>query len=128
MKLLNAAWLLGKWNLVSFRLKFWGWQCNWGKNATGWIVYSPDGQMKVAIKAENSIFPSIAGLVFNNVLAYGGNYEVQGGLVIHHLDYSSQKSWIGKDQVRAVVQLDKENLVLQGGSKNASVHLSLDKG
>lgn len=83
--------------------------------------------MKVAIKAENSIFPSIAGWVFNNVLAYGGNYEAQGGLVIHHLDYSWQKSRIGKDQVRAVVQLDKENLVLQGGSKTLQYTLAWTK-
>lgn len=120
MKSINAALLLGKWSLISFRLKFWGMQWNWGKHAAGWIVYGADGQMKVDVKAEKSIFPSIAGLIFNNVLAYGGSYELQDKLVVHHLDYCSQKSWTGKDQVREILQLDEEHWCYRAATKRFS--------
>jgi hypothetical protein len=118
MKPLQAEYLFGKWDLFSFQLEFWSMKWNWGKNATGWIAYDRDGTMKVDIKAEKSVFPYIGQLIFNNELAYGGDYKIRDNLVIHHLDYSSKKSWIGKDLVREVLRLDKNNLALQGGSKS----------
>jgi hypothetical protein len=109
--------LLGKWNLVSFQLTCLGIKWNWGKNATGWIIYDQDQQVSVEIKAEKSIFPSIAGLLFHHRLVYGGRYEIQDDRVIHQLAYSSQKSWLGKDQIRKIIALNAHRFVLQGGGR-----------
>jgi len=127
MQSLNADYLLGKWNLVSFKVEYWGMKFNWGKNAAGWIAYDKDGKMGVEIKAEKSMLPYTANLMFNNILSYGGSYKIQGNLVIHHLEFSSKKAWIGTDLVREVLQLDEKNLVLHGGSRSFGYTLAWAK-
>lgn len=124
---LNTSYLWGKRNLVSFKLVFFGMKWNWGSNATGFIAYDKEGKVTVDIKAEKSIFPSIAGLMFDNILAYGGNYEIKGNCVIHRLEYCSKKSWLGTDMVRNVLLLNEQSLTLQGGGKMFGVILSWNK-
>lgn len=114
MESLNVSLLIGKWDLTSFRLTFWGVTWNWGGKATGWLIYSPDGKMSIEIKAAKSSLPSIASLIFQDRLIYSGTYEVRDNVVIHRLDYCSQKSWMGTDLVREVLKLDKQTLVLKG--------------
>jgi hypothetical protein len=114
--------LFGKWNLVSFQMEFWNMKWNWGKNASGWIQYDRTGKMSVDIKSEKSTLPYFAKIIFNNILVYGGSYNIQDSLVIHHLEYCSKKSWRGKDLIREVLLLDEDNLILRGGS---SLHFTL---
>ncbi|PTT01862.1 hypothetical protein DBR11_06430 [Pedobacter sp. HMWF019] len=127
MAALNTTYLWGKWHLVSFKLVFLGLKWNWGGNATGFIAYDKEASVKVDIKAEKKLFPSIASLMFNNILTYGGNYEIKDNCVIHRLDYCSKKSWLGKDLVRNVLMLSKQSLILQGGGKVFGVILSWAK-
>jgi hypothetical protein len=116
MKSFNSELLFGKWNLISFRMKFLHMKWNWGKNATGWIQYDRTGRMSVNIKSEKSILPYFSKLIFGDILVYGGSYLIQGDLIVHHLEYCSKKSWNGKDLVREILILDENNLVLQGGN------------
>lgn len=124
MIVINTADLFGKRNLVSFKMAFGSLKWNWGRNARGWITYDENGKVFVEIRADKSTFPRISDLIFSNILSYSGNYKIQDNLVIHSIEDSSKKSWIGTDLIREIEVLNEKTLILRGRGKVFSVILS----
>ena len=76
----------------------------------GYIMYSEDGYMSVAIMSTKR--PKFASgdlwggtteekvAAADTYVSYCGKYEVQGDKVIHHIDVSFFPNWSGVDQIR----------------------------
>jgi len=106
---------IGSWSLVSFE------QRNvdnpnappvypMGKDVAGWLTYSKDGSMSVALVKENRpVFSSndLSGgtteekaSAFGTYITYCGTYEIQDNAVIHHIEASLFPNWSGTEQRR----------------------------
>jgi len=92
-----------------------------GRDAVGYITYTPDGRMSVSImSADRARFASedIAGgttaekaTIAETYLSYCGTYEIRGNTAVHHVEVSAFPNWIGADQVRTFA-LDGDRLSL----------------
>jgi hypothetical protein len=108
--------LLGKWQLISFKIHLVGLSWNWGNHAAGFIEYHTTGKMNVEIYSQKNSFPNVANLLFNDQLVYGGPYKLEGQKIQHHLEYCSKKSWTGRNLTREIIAVDEDNLTLKGGN------------
>jgi len=70
-----------------------------GDNPRGFIMYSPDGYMAVEFFMP---MKGPDGKVAERFLAYAGPYELQGDIMLHHMQVSAQPDNIGKTFERQV--------------------------
>jgi len=103
---------VGTWRLISWENRAANGQVvyPYGKDASGYLMYSQEGYMSVVIMTANR--PKFAtrdiwggsaqekAAAIETYLSYGGKYEIQGNKVIHHVEVSLFPNWIGVDQER----------------------------
>jgi hypothetical protein len=71
-----------------------------GKDAIGVLDYSSDGKVSVHIMGEG-------------YFAYYGDYTVEGSTITHHLEMASERSFVGKSNLRHA-ELRGATLILSG--------------
>lgn len=103
---------IGSWRLVSFEFRNADRQVIYpfGEDAKGYIMYSSDGYMSVAIMTadrpkfasehprESSIEERVE--AFMTHFSYCGRYSVSDNKVIHHVEVSSFPNWKGENLER----------------------------
>jgi len=115
---------VGTWRLISNETKETSGEIShpFGKDATGYVIYTQDGYLALTIMGPNrGSFPSAdirAGSLeekqaaFDSYLTYSGTYEVLGDKVVHHIEQSLFPNWSGADQVR-FFQFSGDRLILR---------------
>lgn len=119
--------LEGTWSLVSYEVRIRGpviiTRYPFGKNAAGFIMYSPDGYMSAQLMAPGA--HQFAATNYHdgsvnemtnaarNYLAYSGPYSVERGtnskiLLRHSVEVSLYPNWLGTDQNRVCEITDTE--------------------
>lgn len=85
-----------------------------GKDADGFIMYTPDGYMSAQLMAKNR--PAYASkdpfvgtteemaAAAKGYMAYSGKYEVddEKNILIHHMEVSMNPTWLGQSQARNI--------------------------
>src|SRR6476660_4526267 len=106
--------LLGTWRLVSMAYldeagNVLGYP--FGEQASGYIMYAPDGHMAVLITSADrrGSGDQREQAAAETCLAYAGPYDYQGDRVIHHLRVSLDPSEAGADRTRFIA-LDGDRL------------------
>ena len=84
----------------------------YGKQPSGYIIYTPDGRMLVLVVSDKNDRPapeSVAAITdeqgakfLRTMVSYGGTYEFDGHAVKHHIDISWNQAWTGTTQIRDV--------------------------
>ena len=103
--------IVGTWKLVSWENRTTDGQVSYpfGKEATGYILYSAEGYMSVAIMTDCPHFvsgdvlggtPEEKAGAMETYVSYCGRYEIQDGSVIHHIEVSLFPNWVGVQQKR----------------------------
>ncbi len=102
----SAGALVGTWKLMSFdmELQATGERIQpMGKVPTGYLNFTTDGRMAVVITGEGrksgTSEADRAGL-FSTLVAYTGNYRVEGDKWITSVDASWNPAWVGTEQPR----------------------------
>jgi hypothetical protein len=102
----------GTWRLQSFEVRTSGEAVSYpyGRDAKGYLIYTEDGYMAVAVMKANrpnfdsadmlSASPDQKRLAFDTFACYCGTYEVRENKVIHHVQVSLFPDWSGSDQER----------------------------
>jgi hypothetical protein len=102
----DRAKVLGTWKLVSYEAEY---QATGerepvlGKNWTGYIIFTPDGRMMVAMTSEGRQAPKIdqdRADLLKSMVAYSGMYRLEGDKFITKVDVSWNPAWVGTEQVR----------------------------
>ncbi|KAA9302187.1 MULTISPECIES: lipocalin-like domain-containing protein [Aerococcus] len=122
--------VIGAWVLQSYQTKDEAGQVVYplGKDATGFILYTPDGYMSAQIMAQGR--PAYASGDLHKgtqeemaqaaagYLAYSGRYEVDEakGELTHHMELSMNPTWLGQSQPR-VAQIKDGQLKIYNGLK-----------
>ncbi|HEU5327080.1 MAG TPA: lipocalin-like domain-containing protein [Thermomicrobiales bacterium] len=110
--------LLGAWQLVSMAYldeagNVLGYP--YGEQASGYIMYAPDGHMAVLITSADRRGSDDqreqAAATAETCLAYAGPYDYQGDRVIHHLRVSLDPDEAGAERIRFIA-LDGDRLTL----------------
>jgi len=120
----DASVLVGVWKLVEYSTadpdsgeRF----HPFGRNATGYLMYTAGGRMSALLQAENR--PRFSGgnrinapveqraEAFSSSTAYMGRYTFEGERVIHHVELSTNPDWVGADQLR-YPKIDGNRLVI----------------
>jgi Lipocalin-like domain len=95
-----------------------------GSDATGYIMYTPDGHMSASVMRSGRPKFSSSDLVAGTpeehataaagYLAYAGTFDVDdsSGVVIHHIQTALVPNWVGNDFKRKVI-LDGDKLELR---------------
>jgi hypothetical protein len=123
--------LMGTWKLVSVvnedvatgkKTDF------FGPNPSGYITYTPDGRMMVLnVRSDRQrpagthATPEEAASLFQSVLAYGGDYTIEGNEITHHVDISWNEVWTGTKQTR-VFRFDGDRVHLSTKPSPDPVH------
>jgi len=91
-----------------------------GKQPSGYIVYTPDGRMLVLIVSDRNDRPmpeigvaptdEQTASLFRTMVSYGGTYDFDGHTVKHHIGISWNQAWTGTTQIRDV-QKDGDKLI-----------------
>jgi hypothetical protein len=109
---MSATQFWGTWQLQSFEIRSSDGEVSYpyGRDATGYLIYTEDGYMAVALmNANRANFHSADMLegssdekqiAFNTFASYCGTYGVQEDKVVHHVQASLFPNWSGSDQVR----------------------------
>ncbi len=109
---MSISSLAGTWRLVSAETITGSGEIShpFGKDATGYLIYSPDGYMAVLItQANRSNFasadfragsPDEQATAFDTCVSYCGTYEVKSDKVVHHIELSLFPNWSGTNQER----------------------------
>jgi hypothetical protein len=102
----DRAKIQGIWRLVSFEVEFQATgerQDFWGKNPTGYIIFTPEGRMMVMVTGEGrkpaTTDQDRAGLL-KTLTAYTGMYRIEGDKWITKVDVASNPERIGTEQPR----------------------------
>ena len=115
--------LVGTWRLVSFEVRDDEGRVTYpfGRDAAGFITYSPDGHMAVQFgRAERARLatgdwlaaaPAEIAAAARDYFAYCGAWELRDGEVVHRVALSLMPNWIGGEQVR-FVNVEGERLTL----------------
>ncbi len=92
-----------------------------GKDAQGWLLYTPDGYMAAFLsRANRPAFETGEMLsaddaekirAWDSFFSYCGRYEVRGDEVVHHVESSIYPNWIGDAQARTM-RLEGDRLIL----------------
>ena len=115
------AVLVGTWRLVSFELRNPNGDLSYpfGRDAKGYVFYTPDGFMSAAFMGANRLQPKSAdladttrGVNFDAFNAYCGRFDVRGDRVFHHVEVASLPQWSGHDQER-IFKIDGDRLILE---------------
>ena len=104
--------LVGAWRLVSWENRCADGQVTYplGPDAVGYIIYTSDGHVSVAImrtkRSRFAVDDLLGGTIEERAMAeasyvsYAGTYEVQKGMVVHHVEVSLFPNWVGAVQER----------------------------
>jgi len=115
--------LLGSWKLVSFHVKSADGRITypWGREVAGYITYTDQGRVLVAIMRDNRPKQSSEDIwggtaeekaaAYETYISYAGAYEIQGDKVVHHVEVSLFPNWVGTELVR-FLELEGERLFL----------------
>ena len=115
---------VGTWRLISNETKEPSGEIShpFGKDATGYVIYTQDGYLALTIMGPNRGNFSSADIragsledkqaAFDSYLTYSGTYEVTGDKVVHHIEQSLFPNWSGADQVR-FFQFSGDRLILR---------------
>lgn len=115
--------LIGTWRLVSWQNRSADGRINYplGEDAVGYIMYSADGYMFVAIMRRDRPMFTAADLFGGSTqekaratdayVSYCGRYELRGETVVHHVEFSLFPNWVGVDQER-LVEFAEDRLIL----------------
>jgi hypothetical protein len=108
---LLAARLHGVWDLESFSiLNNEKKRQPWGFDATGLLIYTPDGHVSVAINRfaawSSTGRPTEPADASARSLFYAGRYEVRGPSIVHFVEVASNPARLGVPQRRRVVLED----------------------
>jgi hypothetical protein len=102
----SAKKLLGTWKLVSYEVV---WQATgerelpFGKNPTGYIIFTPQGRVMSLITAEGRKGPQTdqdRADLFKSMLSYTGIYRVEDDKFITKNDVAYNPAWVGTVQMR----------------------------
>jgi Lipocalin-like domain len=136
--------LIGTWRLISWENRDENGRVSYplGEDAVGYISYSPDGYMFVAIMVPGrpkfaagdllSGTPEERAQAASTYVSYCGSYEYLGGSVIHHVELSLFPNWVGVEQERLVevrgdrLELSTRPMLLGGVQRSA--HLIWERG
>jgi len=132
---------VGTWRLVSCELRGSDGQVSYplGQDAVGYIIYTEDGYMSVAMMAAKRLKFGAGEIVIaggtdeekvaaaDTYLSYCGKYEIQGEKVVHHIEVSFFPNWVGVDQER-IFEFDGNTLSLSTppfivGGRQQTAHL-----
>jgi hypothetical protein len=120
---MSANPLIGTWRLVSFEVRDVEGQVTYpfGRDAVGFITYSPDGHMAVQFGRAGrahvtagdwvAAAPAEIATAARDYIAYCGAYELRDGEVVHRVELSLLPNWIGGELVR-LVKLDGDRVTL----------------
>ena len=115
---------VGTWRLVSAETKTASGEVSHflGKDAAGYLIYSQDGYMAIAIMQANRVNFASADIragsleeklaAVDTYLSYCGTYKVKGDKVVHHIELSLFPNWSGTDQER-YFELSGDQLALR---------------
>jgi hypothetical protein len=98
--------LVGTWKLKSFdmELQATGERIQpMGKIPTGYLSFTSDGRMAVVITGENrksGTSEADRAALFSTLVAYTGNYRVQGDMWVTSVDAAWNPTWVGTEQPR----------------------------
>ena len=124
---MDGSALVGTWSLLSFEI-FAGVgtaRYPYGRAPTGYITYTPDGFMCVAVMSSDrqsfaeSEFAGVAGTqeekarAFDGYLTYSGRYETAGDRVLHRIEVSLFPNWVGT-VIERTVAFEGDKLILTG--------------
>jgi hypothetical protein len=107
--------VVGTWKLVSFENEFQDGSERrpmYGKNPTGYIIFTPDGRMMAIFEAEGRKAPQTdeeRAVAFRTMIACTGIYRLEGDKWVTKVDVSWNPAWNGTDQVR-FFKLDGDRL------------------
>jgi hypothetical protein len=102
----DSAKVVGTWKLASFLNEFQDGsepKAAYGKNATGYIVFTPEGRMMAIVEAEGRKAPQNdeeRAVAFRTLIAYTGTFRFEGDRFITKVDVSWNPAWVGTEQVR----------------------------
>lgn len=114
---------VGAWRLISWENRTTDGRVThpMGKGATGYILYTADGHVSVAIMAAGrpryTGNDALGGSVEERAqaartyLSYAGTYEIGEGEIIHHVQVSLFPNWVG-DAQRRYFAFDGDHLTL----------------
>lgn len=114
---------VGTWRLISWENRAASGRVTYplGRDLSGYILYTADGHMSVAIAAAGR--PRFAtgdllggteeerALAAKTYVSYAGTYEIGDGEIIHHVQVSLFPNWVG-DAQRRFFELDGDRLTL----------------
>jgi hypothetical protein len=110
---LEAGSLYGAWRLVSATSTVVATgekSFIWGNDPKGFLTYTPDGRMSTIVTFGERPKPADFSKVtdqdrvqlYRTLLAYGGTFSIEGPVVTHHVDISSNETLNGTNQIRNV--------------------------
>jgi lipocalin-like protein len=116
--------LVGTWKLVSAKETVDGESRDaFGRAPTGFLTYTNDDRMMgmishgerkpLSIPDYVGAPPSERAEAFATFLAYAGTYKLEGSRVIHHVEASWLENSVGTEQVRRIVKLEGDQLLLR---------------
>jgi Lipocalin-like domain len=136
---MSANPLVGTWRLLSWENRTLDGKVSHplGEDASGYLAYTDDGYVLVAIMGAGRR-PFVAGDLLSGSTAekagaaetyvsYCGRYEFHGDTVLHHVELSLFPNWVGVTQERLVklsgdrLTLSTRPLLLQGKQQTAQL-------
>jgi hypothetical protein len=136
---MSANPLVGTWRLLSWKNRTLDGEVSHplGEDASGYLAYTDDGYVLVAIMGAGRR-PFVAGDLLSGSTAekagaaetyvsYCGRYEFHGETVLHHVELSLFPNWVGVTQERLVklsgdrLTLSTRPLLLQGKQQTAQL-------
>lgn len=117
--------LVGTWKLVSVRETTENGESRdaFGRNPKGFLTYTNDDRMMGMISHGQrkplstpdyiNAPPAERAEAFSTFLAYAGTYKIEGSRLIHHVEASWLENSVGTEQVRTIVKLEGDQLVLR---------------
>ena len=101
--------IVGTWKLVSFVNEFQDGSergAAYGKQPTGYIIFTPDGRMMSIVEAEGRKPPQTdedRAAAFRTLISYTGAYHFEGNKFITKVDVAWNPAWVGTVQERFFV-------------------------
>jgi hypothetical protein len=122
----EADGLVGVWKLVSFQtiVENGSPQNEFGLHPKGFLVLTREGRSIVLITAEHrqgGMSDSERAALHKSMLAYTGNYRVEGGDLIIHVDVSWNEQWNGTDQ-RRHFRIEGDKLFIESAPGPSILH------
>ena len=102
----DSTRVLGTWKLISYEFEVQSTgerQPIWGKNPTGYIIFTPEGLFMAVLTGEGRKSPNTdqdRAELFNTMFAYTGRYRIEGDKWITKVDVAWLPARVGTEQVR----------------------------